>query len=356
MPKNGRREDVHRLTGERSIEFRESPGASSTSGGFTPQYASPEQFDGTVAIGPPSDVYSLGAILYKLLTGVPPLTATTLGEIRQAGLKGDFPPPKVRNRCVPKPLQAICLKAMRTDPEKRYGSPELLAADVEAFLANAPVSAHEEDLLARSARFIRHNWPVVFSSMAVLLVITLFSFFTAYWQRGLRENAHESSISRLKLAAALAAQACGAEIDRRWRLLELEAASPLLIRCVESLNSMEKNPEADAKEFEPERNDDIREDLQAFLTDRYVAALHTNEIKFENLFVNGNKGKQLARVPRSKSIGENYAYRHYFHGQNEDFPREHFRRAVPTPCLVSSFHQLNYKRTDCCPHSTNLGR
>lgn len=327
LAERSHRKDEHRLTGEQSIVFRNS-GSSSTSGGFTPQYASPEQLDGTLTVGPPSDVYSLGAILYKLVSGVPPLTATTFGEIRQLGLRGEFPPPRERNRCVPKPLQAICLKAMQKDPSQRYESAEMLAQDVEAYMADAPVSAFEDDLLSRSARFVRQHWPVVLSAMAALLLISLFSFIAAYTQRGLKETAYSSSISRLQLATTLAAQTCGAEIDRRWRLLELEAASPAVLNAVETLNSEKTNVEA-------------RQSLQAHLTERYVHAQHVDGIKFESLFINGVDGEQFARVPKTASIGENFAYRDYFHGQHMDLPKGSSPPPSAVPVLSVVFISVN---------------
>lgn len=307
LAERSRREHRHRLTGEQSIEVRGSSSQSSSSGGFTPQYASPEQLDGTLEIGPASDVYSLGAMLYKLVCGMPPLTATTLGEMRQAGLRGDFPPPRERKKCVPRPLQAICLKALQTAPESRYDSPELLAADVEAFLADAPVSAFPEDLLSRSARVVRRQWPAVLAVIASLLLIAVVSLLTAVTQQGLKTDARESSLSRLQLAATLAAQAGGGEIDRRWRLLELEASSPALITAVRELNK-------DATDTEARRL------LQAHLTERYVAAHDVQKIRFHSLFINGLSGEQFARVPRGESIGRNFAFRHYFHGQQMDLP------------------------------------
>ncbi|MCA9067402.1 MAG: serine/threonine protein kinase [Planctomycetaceae bacterium] len=324
------RKDEHRLTGEQSIVLRNAS-SSSTSGGFTPQYASPEQFDGNLPIGPPSDIYSLGAILYKLVTGVPPLTATTLGEIRQAGLRGEFPPPRDRNRSVPKPLQAICLKALHKDPAQRYESAELLALDVEAYIADATVSAFEEDFVGRSARLVRQHWPVVLAGMAALLMISLISFFAAYTQSGLKENAHESSISRLQLATTLAAQKCGAEIDRRWRLLELEAASPSLIAAVEKLNSDKADNEA-------------RRDLQAQLTERYVFSHHVHGIKFESMFINGVDGDQQARVPKSDSITQNFAYRHYFHGQGMDLPKGTSNLPATFPVLSVVYISTNTQK------------
>ena len=320
LAERSRREHRHRLTGEQSIEVRGGMSQSSSSGGFTPQYASPEQLDGTVEVGPASDVYSLGAMLYKLLSGIPPLTATTLGEMRQAGLKGDFPPPRERKRCVPRPLQAVCLKAMQTDPAERYESPEALAAEIDAYLADAPVTAFPEDLVARSARVVRRHWPAVLVVMASLLVIALVSLWAAMRQQGLKTIARDSSISRLRFAAELAAQAGGGEIDRRWRLLELEAASPTLIDAVEALN-------VDAADVQ------ARHTLQAHLTERYVIAHDVQGIKFHALFINGRDGEQFARVPRGESIGRNYAFRDYFHGRGWDLPEDAHAPPAAHPVL-----------------------
>lgn len=320
LAERSRREHRHRLTGEQSIEVRGSSSQSSSSGGFTPQYASPEQLDGTVEVGPASDVYSLGAMLYKLVCGMPPLTATTLGEMRQAGLKGDFPPPRERKKCVPRQLQAICLKALHTAPESRYESPELLAGDVEAFLADAPVSAFPEDLLTRWSRVVRRQWPAVLAALASLLFIAVVSLLTAVTQQGLKTDARASSLSRLQLAATLAAQAGGGEIDRRWRLLEVEAAAPALIAAVQELN-------------EDTDNEQARRLLQAHLTERYVDAHDVQKIRFHSLFINGVSGEQLARVPRGDSIGRNFAFRHYFHGQQMDLPENTQPPPAPHPVL-----------------------
>jgi hypothetical protein len=236
-----------------------------------------------------------------------------------------------RKRCVPKPLQAICLKALHRDPSQRYESAELLAQDVDAYMADAPVAAFEEDLLSRSARFVRHHWPVVLLGMAALFLISLFSFVAAYTQRGLKETAYSSSISRLQLATTLAAQTCGAEIDRRWRLLELEAASPAMIEAVETLNSEKTNIEA-------------RRNLQALLTERYVHAQHVHGIKFESVFINGIDGEQHSRVPKGDSIGKNFAYRDYFHGQHMDLPIGSAPLPAEVPVLSVVFISTNTQK------------
>src|SRR6185437_10406153 len=106
----------------------------------TPQFMSPEQAAGRLdLLGPASDVYSLGATLYCLLTGQAPFTDTDLGVVLQKVQRGDFPPPRSlqagRYIKVPPALEAICLKAMVLRPGDRYASPRALADDIEHWLA-----------------------------------------------------------------------------------------------------------------------------------------------------------------------------------------------------------------------------
>ena len=85
---------------------------------------SPEQAAGHVdRLGPASDIYSLGATLYNILTGKPPFTGTDLTKTLTRVIEGDFPPPRKVKSSVPRPLEAIVLKAMALKPEDRYPRP-----------------------------------------------------------------------------------------------------------------------------------------------------------------------------------------------------------------------------------------
>jgi tetratricopeptide (TPR) repeat protein len=132
---------------------------------------SPEQADGRLdLLGSASDVYSLGATLYALLTGRAPIddadTPTVLDRVR----RGDFPPPRQVAPEVPAPLDAICLKAMALKPAGRYVSPLALAADLEAYLADEPVSAHHEPLAALARRWARRHQRLVSGAAATMLM------------------------------------------------------------------------------------------------------------------------------------------------------------------------------------------
>jgi serine/threonine protein kinase len=142
----------------------------------TPAYMSPEQAAGRLdQLGPSSDVYSLGATLYTLLTGRAPFAGKPLDELLADVREGRFPPPREAARQVDAPLQAICLKAMATRPEGRYPSPRALADDVECWLADEPTSAFRESRLALASRWLRkrpltRTWIL---SLAVVNVIAL---------------------------------------------------------------------------------------------------------------------------------------------------------------------------------------
>jgi WD40 repeat protein/serine/threonine protein kinase len=138
----------------------------------TPAYMSPEQAEGRLGqVGPLSDIYSLGATLYGLLTGKPPLEGA-VGEVLGRAQRGEFPPPRKVNQRVPPALEAVCLKAMATKPEDRYPSSRVLAEDLEHWLADEPVTAHREPWHARLARWGRRHKPAV-AAAGVLLVVAV---------------------------------------------------------------------------------------------------------------------------------------------------------------------------------------
>src|SRR5262249_16686455 len=120
----------------------------------TPQFMSPEQAEGRLdRLGPASDVYSLGATLYCLLTGPAPFEGRDINAVLRAVQRGDFPPPRKANSAVPPALEAICLKAMATKPSDRYASPRDLGEDIERWLADEPVGAFREGWGPRLTRW-----------------------------------------------------------------------------------------------------------------------------------------------------------------------------------------------------------
>jgi serine/threonine-protein kinase len=132
---------------------------------------SPEQAAGRVdALGPASDVYSLGATLYCVLTGQAPFTDSDMAELLRKVEWGDFPPPRKLKAWIDPALEAICLRAMATDPARRYGTPRALADDVEHWLADEPVSAWREPIRRRMRRWGRRHRLLVTGLAATLFV------------------------------------------------------------------------------------------------------------------------------------------------------------------------------------------
>jgi serine/threonine protein kinase/Tfp pilus assembly protein PilF len=138
----------------------------------TPAYMPPEQAAGRLdLLGPGSDVYSLGATLYCLLTGEAPLQGNDKGGIMRKVRQGNFPPPRQVKRGLPAALEAICLKAMALKPEGRYSSVRELADEIEHWLADEPVQAYAEPWRIRSGRWIRRHRTVVTALAATLLAV-----------------------------------------------------------------------------------------------------------------------------------------------------------------------------------------
>lgn len=151
----------------------ETPG---TSGIGTPGYASPEQLGlHNTVVSPSADVYSLGTILYSLLTGRAPFSVAdgvSPEELVERVSAGNFPLPRTVNPQAPRALEAICLRAMQTVPQQRYSSASALAVELERWLSDEPVQAWAEPLPARLRRWLlRHRTIAAVSTGALLISI-----------------------------------------------------------------------------------------------------------------------------------------------------------------------------------------
>ncbi|MHC2066155.1 protein kinase domain-containing protein [Bremerella sp. T1] len=135
----------------------------------TPSYMAPEQAaGGHNAIQPTVDIYSIGAVLYELLTGRPPFKAETSTETLQQVINDEPVAPSQLNSRVPFDLQTICLKCLQKDPARRYVSAANLAADLERFLGGEPVQARPISFAERTLKWCRRR-PA--SSVAIVVSV-----------------------------------------------------------------------------------------------------------------------------------------------------------------------------------------
>jgi serine/threonine protein kinase len=122
----------------------------------TPAYMAPEQFTGRHAeVGPASDVYAVGVILYEMLTGRKPFQGPKLMNLLTQALNQEPTPPSRLRAKVPPDLEAICLKCLAKQPKDRYASADLLAEDLRCFLDGKPVRARPPGLWGHLTRWVR---------------------------------------------------------------------------------------------------------------------------------------------------------------------------------------------------------
>jgi serine/threonine protein kinase len=172
---------------------------------MTPDHASPEQIRGEI-ITTSSDVYVLGVLLYKLLTGISPfvIASMRLTDIERAICENDPPLPsnavdaedtaesrgiaeargvgvKRLRRILRGDLDNIVFMAMRKEPDRRYGSSQQMASDIQRYLDGKPVIARRDTLSYRTTKFVKRHWLPVAAVVSVVFLILAFAT-TAYMQ------------------------------------------------------------------------------------------------------------------------------------------------------------------------------
>jgi serine/threonine protein kinase len=156
----------------------------------TPSYMSPEQALGNRHIGPSTDIYALGAILYETLTARPPFESDNTLDTMVQTVQADPVSPRVLQPKLPRDLEVVCLKCLEKLPERRYASALALAEDLERMLRNEPIHARPVSVTERSWRWARRNPAAAsFLSVSALALLTLLAtgaFFTRALQRELR--------------------------------------------------------------------------------------------------------------------------------------------------------------------------
>jgi serine/threonine-protein kinase len=322
------RDEMYRDSDEPTLAVAQSSsGDTSVAGIGTKGYMPPEQLRAPQHVKASSDIYALGATLYHLLTGQ---RAFRQGASDQEIQQNQFTPPRAHNKRIAPPLEAVCLKAMATEPEQRYATAQALAADVQAWLDDEPLSAYAETPLERLIRWLRCHRTASLALGAAVLMVTTVSLIAAGLLR--REAARELAARSLaeteraeattareggmQVAAAFAARTVAYEIDLRFHILETAAVDPQLQQLVESANQQEAIDGA------------TRLALDQWVLEHAERAKEST--KSTSWFITDRRGRQIARYPRSdKSFGESFARRDYFHGMGRELTPDEAAQAKP---------------------------
>jgi len=229
---------------------------------MTPAYAAPEQIRGD-RIGVSTDVYSLGVILYELLTGQLPFDLSNLTPAEAATIIVDHEPGKpsatVRrtlhaeeathalsvSRAAWADLDVLCLTAMHKDPQRRYRSVEALIRDIDHYLNAEPLEARPDSLRYRTAKFVRRNRrAVTVASVTIILVVGLVIFFTVRLARArnsaLAEAARTQRIQRFMTNLFQGGDEAAGPAD------DLRVAT-VVDRGVQEANSLDGDPKVQAE-------------------------------------------------------------------------------------------------------------
>ncbi len=150
----------------------------------SPAYMSPEQAAGqTKNLTTAADIYSLGAVLYELVTGRPPFQGQSALDIMQQVVGRDPIPPRMIQSHIDRDLETICLKCLETDPVHRYGSAEASADDLERWLRNEPILAWQSGTLTHIHKWARRKPALArltATTVLLLLAITIGSPIALY--------------------------------------------------------------------------------------------------------------------------------------------------------------------------------
>jgi serine/threonine protein kinase len=199
-------------------------------------YMSPEQASGRADVGPAADIYSVGAILYRIITGRAAIESGTREEMLAKARASNFPRPRSLDPKISEDLEAICLKAMARLPENRYASVQAFAEDLDRFLADEPVSARREPITLKIGRSFKRNKELAGAAAALLIFAAIGLAVHDRLIARQRDRADRAAFAALAEKAKADRARGDAEIARGIALRERDQAKKDFMNNHETLN------------------------------------------------------------------------------------------------------------------------
>jgi serine/threonine protein kinase len=192
----------------------------------TPAYMAPEQVRHPDQVGPATDVYALGTILYELLARRAPFSGKTPVETMHKVLSDEPEKPSKLNSNIPPDLETICLKCLEKQPERRYATARNLAEDIERFLNGDPVFARPASVARKSWIWLqRHPW-LIAGSASLLVVVALVLAYGLYEKLRLQTlQTKEKELSEVRTILQTADRKYRADLFERGMKKLLETAT-----------------------------------------------------------------------------------------------------------------------------------
>lgn len=288
----------------------------------TPIYMSPEQAAGKEDLGPASDIYSLGIVLYRALTGEYAFRGDSPIHIRQEVIQGRYEPPRKLDNSIPAPLESICLKAMELEPKRRYQTATEMAEDLENYLAGAPVNAHEYSPFEKFTRLVRRHQALFTTLLTAASLLTLGSLYATTRMYTLHDQtrrslvaAKESQVDSLNMTCRMTARSIQYNLEARLIALEELASSKTMIQLIQAADG-------------PEKRTELHELLVA---NRAAIQARLPSVSW---FLLDSKGKLLCRASDSDEQPLKKIWRWtrpYFHGGNLKLPSSEDPADIPPP-------------------------
>ncbi|MEK7217017.1 MAG: protein kinase, partial [Chloroflexota bacterium] len=196
----------------------------------TPEYMSPEHILAPERVEARSDIYSLGVVLYEMLTGTPLFTGT-IPQVLQHILYDEPRRPRLVNERIPANLETIALCCLRKEPERRYRDAAALASDLQRFLHGEPILARPAGVVERIQLWVKRR-PAIAALLGLLVIAFVLGFVGVAWQWRQTEAARVDEVKQRQQAETTLYFSRIAQAELAWRVNDVGRAELLLEQCL----------------------------------------------------------------------------------------------------------------------------